>query len=43
VLNQRDFGFSKLTVHNEKKVSWQFIKGGDGSLGDEFTLLKKDA
>lgn len=42
VLNQRDFGFSKLTVHNEKKVSWQFIKGGDGSLGDEFTLLKKD-
>jgi acid phosphatase len=43
VLNQRDFGFSKLTVHDEKKVSWQFIKGGDGSLGDEFTLLKKDA
>ena len=41
VLNQRDFGFSKLTVHDEKRVSWQFIKGGDGSLGDDFTLLKK--
>jgi hypothetical protein len=43
VLNQRDYGFSKLTVHDAKKVTWQFIKGEDGSLGDQFTLLKKGA
>lgn len=43
VLNQRDFGFSRLTVHDTRKVSWQFIKGEDGSFGDQFTLLKKDA
>jgi len=40
VLNQIDFGFSKFTFHNASVASWHFIKGVDGSLGDELTLIK---
>lgn len=41
VLNQKDFGFSKLTVNSATKLTWQFIMGKNGKLGDEFTLTKK--
>lgn len=41
VLNQKDYGFSTLTFHNATTATWQFIKGADGSIGDELTLLKR--
>lgn len=40
VLNQRDYGFSKLKI-TSTSATWEFIKGGDGSVGDKLTLLKK--
>jgi hypothetical protein len=40
VLDQTNYGFSKLTVLNCTALKWQFIHGADGSIGDELTLLK---
>ena len=40
VLDQVNYGFSKLTIHNCSALTWQFIHGEDGSIGDELTLLK---
>ncbi|UPL01111.1 hypothetical protein LCI18_012045 [Fusarium solani-melongenae] len=34
------FGFSKLTIHNSTTLSWKFIKGEDGGVGDALTVLK---
>ncbi|KAH7220446.1 Metallo-dependent phosphatase-like protein [Fusarium redolens] len=34
------FGFSKLTVYNATTLSWQFIQGQDGLVGDELSVLK---
>lgn len=39
VLNQYDFGFSKLTIHNDSVATWQYIKGVDGSVGDTLTMF----
>lgn len=39
VLNYYDFGFSKLTVHNDSVATFQYIKGVDGTVGDSLTLL----
>ncbi|EFY93510.1 acid phosphatase precursor [Metarhizium acridum CQMa 102] len=41
VLDQLHYGFSKLTIHNETVLTWSFVKGSDGSSGDDFTLIKK--
>ncbi|RGP78879.1 acid phosphatase [Fusarium longipes] len=38
--NLTSFGFSKLTVFNATNLSWQFIQGHDGLVGDELTVLK---
>jgi acid phosphatase len=38
--NLTSFGFSKLTVYNATTLSWQFIQGHDGLVGDELTVLK---
>lgn len=38
--NITSFGFSKLTVFNESTLSWKFIQGHDGKVGDELTVLK---
>ncbi|PYH43464.1 purple acid phosphatase family protein [Aspergillus saccharolyticus JOP 1030-1] len=43
VLDTVHYGFSKLTVESETEVKWQFIRGDDGSVGDEVTLLKPAA
>lgn len=40
ILDQTHYGFSKLTVHNASALTWTFIRGDDGSVGDELTLLK---
>lgn len=40
VLDQKNYGFSKLTFHSAKKLTWQFIRGVDGAVGDELTLTK---
>lgn len=41
-LDQTNFGFGGLTVHNATALSWTYIHGSDGSKGDELTLLKRD-
>jgi len=38
VLNQYDFGFSTLTIHNDSVATWEYIKGIDGSIGDTLTM-----
>ena len=40
VLDQKHYGFSKITFHSAKKLTWQFIRGVDGAVGDELTLMK---
>ena len=41
VLDTTHYGFSKLTVVNETVLTWSFVKGSDGSSGDDFTLIKR--
>lgn len=41
VLNREDYGFTKLTVFNATTAKFEFIKGGDGSIGDYVTLVKQ--
>ncbi|KAF5648635.1 acid phosphatase [Fusarium sp. NRRL 52700] len=38
--NLTSFGFSKLTVHSATTLSWQFIQGHDGQVGDNLTVKK---
>ncbi|KAH8805210.1 acid phosphatase AphA [Xylogone sp. PMI_703] len=40
VLDQVHYGFSKLNVINSTALKWSFIRGEDGSVGDELLLLK---
>lgn len=40
VLNNVDYGFSKLTVVSATALKWEYIRGQDGSIGDSLTLLK---
>lgn len=40
VLNNKQFGFSKLTVFNSSALQVQYIKGNSGEIGDSFFLLK---
>lgn len=40
VLNNKDYGFSKLTVFNSTALKWEYIRGGDGKVGDSLMLLK---
>lgn len=41
VLDFEHYGFSKLHVINSTAVTFSFIEGADGSVGDVLTLLKK--
>lgn len=41
VLDLDHYGFSKLTIVNETVLTWSFVKGIDGSSGDDFTLVKR--
>lgn len=43
VLNQYDFGFSTLTIHNESVATWEYIKGVDGTIGDTLTMIHSAA
>ena len=40
LLDKVHYGFSKLTIYNETAVKWELIRGQDGGVGDELTLLK---
>lgn len=40
-LDQTNYGFGGLTVHNATALSWSYIHGSDGSEGDKLTLLKR--
>lgn len=42
VLNYRDYGFSKLTFHNATTATWRYIKGSNGEVGDELTVIRAD-
>jgi hypothetical protein len=41
VLDQTHFGLSKLTVLNATALTWTFVRGDGGIIGDELLLLKK--
>ncbi|KAF2101320.1 acid phosphatase AphA [Rhizodiscina lignyota] len=41
VLDQKNYGFSTITVESATKLTWKFIHGVDGSVGDELTVVKK--
>ena len=41
VLDFEHYGFSKLKVVDATTLKWSYIRGEDGSVGDEFTLLKR--
>ncbi|KAK9423126.1 putative Acid phosphatase AphA [Seiridium unicorne] len=41
VLDDKHYGFSKLSVVNKNELKWQFVRGDGGTIGDELTLLKK--
>lgn len=43
VLNQEEYGFSTLTVHNATTLTWNYIKGDTGTVGDSLTLIKKSS
>jgi Iron/zinc purple acid phosphatase-like protein C len=42
VLNQKDYGFSKFSFHDETHASWSFIKGDGSGLGDTLNLVKAE-
>ncbi|KAL4802032.1 Metallo-dependent phosphatase-like protein [Aspergillus unguis] len=42
-LDRTHYGFSKLTVVDESTVTWEFIRGDDGSTGDYLTIVKDSA
>lgn len=41
VLDDKHYGFSKLSIVNKNELKWQFVRGDGGVIGDELTLLKK--
>lgn len=41
VLDDKHYGFSKLSVVSAQELKWQFVRGDGGVVGDELTLLKK--
>lgn len=40
-LDDEHYGFGRLSVESEKVLSWTWVKGDDGSVGDTLTLKKK--
>ncbi|KAL4959683.1 purple acid phosphatase family protein [Aspergillus stella-maris] len=42
-LDRTHYGFSKLTVVDEKTVKWEFVRGDNGKTGDYLTLVKDSA
>ncbi|KAJ4388038.1 hypothetical protein N0V93_008643 [Gnomoniopsis smithogilvyi] len=40
-LDDEHYGFGRLTVESEKTLSWTWVKGDDGSVGDTLTLKKR--
>lgn len=42
-LDQTNYGFSKFAFLNATVATWTMIRGVDGSVGDEVTLIKKTA
>lgn len=41
VLDYEHYGFSKLKVINRTAISFAFVEGGEGKIGDVLTLLKR--
>lgn len=40
VLDQENYGFGSLRIHNRTTATYTFIKGSDGSAGDYVTIVK---
>lgn len=40
-IDQTNYGFGRLTIHNATALSWSYIHGSDGTEGDKLTLLKR--
>jgi hypothetical protein len=38
--DDEDFGYSRIFVHNSTHFQQQFFHSSDGSLGDEFWIIK---
>ncbi|CAN8104726.1 unnamed protein product [Discula destructiva] len=41
VLDYEHYGFGKLTVESEEELTWTYVRGDDGSVGDHLTLKKR--
>lgn len=41
VLDNEHYGFGKLTVQSESELTWEYVRGDDGSVGDSLTLKKR--
>jgi hypothetical protein len=41
VLDDEHYGYSKLNIVDATTLKWSFIRGDDGLVHDELTLLKK--
>lgn len=42
VLNEVDYGFASVKVHNRTHASYTFVKGSDGSAGDYVFITKPE-
>lgn len=40
-LDDKHYGFSKLTIESETELTWNFIRGDSGAVGDSLTLKKR--
>lgn len=40
-LDDKHYGFSKLTIESEKELTWKYIRGDSGAVGDSLTLKKR--
>lgn len=40
-LDDKHYGFGKLSVVSERELRWQYVRGDDGSVEDALTLLKR--
>lgn len=41
VLDDEHYGFGRLTVQSETELTWEYVRGDDGSVGDSLTLRKR--
>lgn len=40
-LDYEHYGFGKLTIESDKELTWKYIRGDNGEVGDSLTLKKR--